>query len=467
MIDPKIFEKKKTDQNIQYGQQQDPGSPYGASDPGGGPIAPVQPSNDPYSAKWLKGLPGLYAKGWGGQAGTEQAWYRTPEWAGGVAWNPYWGWQDRSKIKGLYGQGDVTDEQMMGWNLTRNPGEDWEQYYQQLTGLTPEEGKAKQAAHMAGQWGQGQGSQGQGGDMGGFDWNSLNAQQGEVPSYGTGQFDFSQIPMPQEWGEASDFFANMLQTGKPTSSADWYTQAKQQAGYDVENAIKQAAEQAGLSGMRWSTPLGATAQRIGAESAAGLGTQFAQQQMSALEAARARQMQVGVGLQGMGQYMTQYPMQLAGQAAGLGQQMYGMDQNAISQIFQQFSRMTPEQNPWLQSALGMASIPGQAQTYQPSWLTQLLSILSSIDYKKDIEEITGQDENKIYEEIKSTPLFTYRYKFEPGSSVKHLGMIAEVAPKEVVLMEKMVGLYEYIASLHATIKVLIKKIEALKNRQEN
>ena len=329
--------------------------------------------SDLYSTDWLKKFGNVYAKPWGGESGTEQAWYRTPDWAGGIAWNPYYGFQSRKNVKDMYSGGPLSSEQFYGLGMTRNPGEDWEQYYKQLTGMTTEEGRAKQQARYTGQ--QGTGATGTGGDMGTYDWTQT---QGTVPSYGAGQFDFSQIPMPEQWNQAGDFFDYMLQSGMPTSSSDWYTRAKEEAAFDVDAAIKQAAEQAGMGGMRYSSPMGAAAQRIGAESAAGLGTQFAGQQMGAMEAARARQMQAGQGLQGMGQYMTQYPMQLAGQSAGLGQQMYGMDQNAINQIYQQFSRMTPEQNPWLQAALGMGSVSGQPQTYQQGGMSQFMSGIGSL-----------------------------------------------------------------------------------------
>jgi hypothetical protein len=364
MIDPTVFQNQKT------------ASTQSTTPP------TTQTSNDPYSTDWLKQYQAVYAKPWGGQSGTEQAWYRTPGWAGGVVWNPYYGWQSKSAVKDLYSQGPLSSEQFQGLGLTRNPGEDWKQYYQQLTGMTPEEGLAKQAARPEYNQGTGTGTTatGTGGtDMGNYDWNSWATQnQGTVPSYGQGAFDFSQIPMPQQWGQAGDFYSNMLQTGQPTSASDWYTQAKEQAGYDVQDAIKQAAEQAGMGGMRYSTPLGRTAQDISARSAANLGTQFAQQQMTAEEAARARQMSAAGGLQGMGQYQTGYAQDLANQAAGLGSQIYGQDQNTINQIISQFMRMSPENNPYLQNALGMSSVSGQPSTYQQSGLSQWMSGIGSL-----------------------------------------------------------------------------------------
>jgi len=364
MIDPSVYKN----QNQKMPGQTEPTSGGKTGDTG----------SDLYSTDWLKNFQNVYAKDWGGESGTEQAWYRTPNWAGGIAWNPYYGFQSRSDVKDLYSKGPLSSEQFYGLGMTRNPGEDWKQYYEQLTGMTTDEGLAKQQARYTGQ--PGAGATGTGGDMGTYDWTQT---QGDVPSYGgdttmPGGFDFSQIPMPEQWGQAGDFFGNMLQTGQPTSASDWYTKAKEEAAFDVDAAIKQAAEQAGMGGMRYSSPMGAAAQRIGAESAAGLGTQFAGQQMAAEEAARGRQMAAAGGLQGMGQYQTGYAQDLANQAAGLGSQMYGQDQNAINQIYQQFMRMTPEQNPWLQAAFGMGSASGQPQTYQQGGMSQFMSGIGSL-----------------------------------------------------------------------------------------
>jgi len=116
----------------------------------------------------------------------------------------------------------------------------------------------------------------------------------------------------------------------------------------------------------------------------------------------------------------------------------------------------PQESPWGQLLGGIGTGASSAA------MTALLA--SSKKFKKDISEISEEDEDVIFDKIKKTPIFNYRYKFEPETQKLHMGLITEYAPEEVTFFEKkMVGLYEYIATLHAAIKVLSRKIEAFKN----
>ena len=80
--------------------------------------------------------------------------------------------------------------------------------------------------------------------------------------------DFSQFPYPSQWGEASDFWSKMLETGMPTDVEPWWKAQKEAAGVEIGRAGREAAEQFGLGGMRYSTPLGQQLGRIGAETTA-------------------------------------------------------------------------------------------------------------------------------------------------------------------------------------------------------
>jgi len=95
-------------------------------------------------------------------------------------------------------------------------------------------------------------------------------------------------------------------------------------------------------------------------------------------------------------------------------------------------------------------------------MLQMAGVFSSKEFKKDITEISEKEENDIFKKMKDSPLFHYRYKFEDDEVTPHIGLITEESPNEVTLFNnKMVGLYEYIAALHATVKVLSKKIEKM------
>jgi len=119
--------------------------------------------------------------------------------------------------------------------------------------------------------------------------------------------------------------------------------------------------------------------------------------------------------------------------------------------------------------LGTESFQNLIGQEDMSWLNSIfqaigLAIGSSKEFKKDISEISEEDEQAIFEKLTSTPLFKYRYKFETDEATPHLGVITEHSPSELTLFDnKMVGLAEYISSLHAAMKVMSKKIKRLEN----
>jgi hypothetical protein len=188
--------------------------------------------------------------------------------------------------------------------------------------------------------------------------------------------DFSSFPMPSQWGEASDFWSQMLKTGMPTDVEPWWQAQQQKAGVQIERAGKEAAEQFGLGGMRYSTPLGQQLGRIGAETTAGIMPEYWRMGMGAQEAAKGRQMGAAQNLWGAGGDYARLPMEVGERMLGMGgeaqrQQMVGM-YPAVSE----FQRMMPEQSPWLQ--MGQQFPYGQfgqmPQMYQPSFGGQLLDV---------------------------------------------------------------------------------------------
>ncbi|MEE9510429.1 MAG: hypothetical protein V3V81_08045 [Candidatus Bathyarchaeia archaeon] len=304
--------------------------------------------------------------------------------------------------------------------------------------------------------------------------------------------------MPNIWGNLGGLATQMATTGAPTSQDPWYQQAKQVAGRDIASSIGQAAEQAGLKGMRWSSPLARQAQEIAARRMGEVGLEWTGRELGALEAARGRQLQamplmqqVGAGQAGLseaarqrqfgalplqlqfGQAVGQYPMDVAQRAMQMGGTMQQQQMAAMAPLYQEFLRQTPEASPWLQMAMGATQMPFTQgpQQYQQSGMSNMLGIasilpflLSSAQFKKDISEVTNEDEEKIFEQMKDTPIFKYRYKFEDDETTPHLGLITEESPDELTLFDnKAVGLYEYVSTLHAMIKVLSRKIEKLED----
>jgi hypothetical protein len=317
--------------------------------------------------KWFTGRP-IGEEQWGSWGGeglwddkVKQQWYRHPSWGGHVVYHPFWGWQDWGNVVEQYegAEGPVTWQQFKKFPFEKQMGTDWEKYY----GDRGEGG------------GGGNGGGGQGWDFG--DW-----QQGsyEDTLYNPRTPQGQGFQFPIEWDVASEMAGNMARTGLPANWSPWYQQAKQRVNYQVKDAIDQAAEQAGLGGTRWSSALGRTAQDIASRRHADLGTAFTGQQLGALENARARQLQAGGLLQGLGQGYLNAPMNWAQMMYGMGSGQQGMHQGAMDRQRQELMRQYPEYNPWLQQAFGFSGMNSQMmpQQYQPSGFGQMLGGLGSI-----------------------------------------------------------------------------------------
>lgn len=378
----------------------------------------------------------------------QQSWYRNPAWGGGAIYNPYWGWQNNNTIKSLYRQygtqGNISDEEMMGWNLTKNMGQDWRQYADTL-GYTPTWSELRSSGQLpSGGGGAGGGSgasfgsladmmrflvplpeySNNGMDGGAWALDGEPAQYGKILDPYSGDIAFQN--QPKEWNQASSTLRGFAQTGNPvdipeqwaratananqmwnlggmpTDTSEWYERAKAVAQRDTDDEIKEAIEQAGLTGTRWSTSMGRTSADIAGKNMATLGAEFARQTMEAQEAARQRQlaaneqlygagtgyagldtdarnraMSAASGLTGLGQYMTRYPMDISNQMFQQGTVLQNQDQAAYAAQLQEFLRGANEYNPWLSYMMQLGTGQGIPQMYTPGVGSQLLSGLTS------------------------------------------------------------------------------------------
>jgi hypothetical protein len=101
-------------------------------------------------------------------------------------------------------------------------------------------------------------------------------------------------------------------------------------------------------------------------------------------------------------------------------------------------------------------------------LGSIFALLSTETLKHEIESVTDSDERDISDEMLGTNIYKYKYVWEGKEQEPHLGLIAERAPQSLTFHHKtMVGLYEYIANLHATIKTLNRRLEKLEKTREN
>jgi len=203
------------------------------------------------------------------------------------------------------------------------------------------------------------------------------------------------IETPSAWTTGLDTLNPMAGTGMPTSSDAWWAATQGTTNRTIEDAIKNAAEQAGLGGMRWSTPLGYTAQDISGKYMGEAAQQWADREMAAQEAARQRQLEATGQLYqyGQGQYQIdkdEFARRRAGAAAagnladkqtnlalrvlpmmfGMGNTMQGQEQGSIDASYN---------NPYARMAQGyLAGQPsGQQQTYQPSFGANMMGALGA------------------------------------------------------------------------------------------
>ncbi len=182
---------------------------------------------------------------------------------------------------------------------------------------------------------------------------------------------------PSQWGTASNTLTGIAQNGNPVNYQPWYEQAKAATNYDITDAIRQAAETAGLGGMRWSTSLGRTAQDIAARSMANLGAQYAQNELGAQQQGIQNQLGAASQLMGLGNYYAQLPMEVSNNLFNQGLQMQNAQNAEISPYYSLWNSTQPYNSPWLQAIMGYSgAFNGSApQTYNQSLLGSILGLI--------------------------------------------------------------------------------------------
>lgn len=344
---------------------------------------------------------GAYAKWWQGSdpdydpndPTPEQRWWRSPQVGGGIVWHPYWGWQDRSTVKSMYkSDEDVTWSDFTGWGFTQQLDQDWKKYF-------PDAGTddgSDTGDYWSGTLDLGDGAGGtagvggtsgtSGGATVATDTNTLGSFS-NYPSQWTGTenvLNYLGTNTPWQYDEAGSIASGLASGVDP-----WYQAAQQRGRYDTQDAIKQAAEQAGLGGTRWSSVMGRSAQDIAGRNASSLAAEYAQQVQNArLQSAGLLEglgtdvnnqlFQTAGGLQSLGSARAQYPIDLATSSYNMGQTNQETTQGALDKYYKEFLRTAAENNPYLALIYQMATGQGTAQTYNAGTGANLMGILSAI-----------------------------------------------------------------------------------------
>ena len=192
--------------------------------------------------------------------------------------------------------------------------------------------------------------------------------------------DMNNFPFPSQWGEASDFWSKMMETGMPTDISPWWQSQQQAAGQEITRQGKEAAEQFGLGGLRYSSPLGQQLGRIGAETTASIMPRYWELGMGAQEAARGRQMSSVSNLAGIGGELARFPLEVGERMLGMGGEYQRQQLQGMYPMMQEFQRMAPENSPWLQygQQFPYGQFGQQPQQYQRSPFGQWLDVGSAV-----------------------------------------------------------------------------------------
>ena len=232
-------------------------------------------------------------------------------------------------------------------------------------------------------------------DPGAFPFPDLWGQAEDF--YGNMMGGGMNVGSPWQWGYGSDVLRGMAGSGMPVDIEGWAAANEPVMQRQYEQAAAQALETAGYGGKRWATPTAASIADIGGKIHENFMLDIAGKQMSSQEAARQRQLQATGQLLGYGQAESGLGlanmanmMGAAGAGVGLGgQQLFApmqigqgmMQMGGGMQNMQQQEINAMMNDPYLMMALQMSGQMGNQfapQQFNPGWASQFLDIGGSL-----------------------------------------------------------------------------------------
>ena len=379
------------------------GSGSGATRPDSPVTAPAAPVIPDQYQGWNPGqqyqiTPAQWAQ-WGGGGDWQSGWYRKPSDPGHVVYNEEYGYQDwptlygggtltpNWDISGFAADADRDKANIPGFGGTQsqgNPWQDWMNQYMQSGG----------GGYTAPATGTGGDQGGSGGGLGTYDWRTpLDMAQQTMGQFAGGM----PYNTPGQWGQASNVASQFAQNGMPVDYQSWWDAQQPILQRTINDQSMQAAEQAGLAGSRWSTPLQRNITDISGRETANTFGNFMGMSLQGQEAARQRQQQgvnqlqsLGQGYVGLENMMRGEQMGAAGMLPGLSQTGYGiqsdiarnlmqggagvqgMNQQALGNLMNIFMQQNPSLAMLLQGGIGGLGTPTNwaQQQYSPSGFNQ-------------------------------------------------------------------------------------------------
>jgi len=216
---------------------------------------------------------------------------------------------------------------------------------------------------------------GQGGQGGQGAWQNWLKQflSGGQPSTGP-----EQIGPTYDWKGPMDYATNVMggiaQEGSPVDYSGWWGANLPAMQRTIEDQSKQAAEQFGLGGMRYSTPLQRNITDITGRETGNAWSDFYKMSLGGREAAKQRQLQAAGGLSGISQAGYGIQSDIASKLMGGGQSAMNTNQQQLMNLLGIFNQNNMTLPMWMQSGLGGLGTNtnfGQQQ-YSPGGLSQFL-----------------------------------------------------------------------------------------------
>lgn len=186
--------------------------------------------------------------------------------------------------------------------------------------------------------------------------------------------EMGEFPYPEQWDWASEALRGIAETGMPGITPEYAETAWLPYQRRGQQEAMQAREQAGLGGLRWSTPLAGRLEDIWGGASERFGAGMERMRMEDIAGQRAARLGAAGGLGGLGGQYAQLPLTVAQSMMGLGGAQQQMQQAELDRQREEWLRQQPEYSPLLPYQGYGAQMPTGPSTYGPSFGSQMLDI---------------------------------------------------------------------------------------------
>lgn len=186
------------------------------------------------------------------------------------------------------------------------------------------------------------------------------------------------FPYPEQWQTATDIYGRLAE-GMPGMTPEYAQQAWLPYQRQGQEQAMQAREQAGLGGMRWSTPLAGQLESIWGGASERFGSEMERMRMQDIQGQRMAMLGAAGGLGGLGGRYAQLPLTVSESMMRQGMTQQQMQQMELDRQREEWMRQQPEYSPWLQyQAPAATGMPTGPSMYGPSFSGQMFDIAGTL-----------------------------------------------------------------------------------------